>query len=133
MNTLNNNTLLAIYNDVFSMKGNVKLYSPGPPLQYIVDRIYILTECPVTSNIMDCVYRLPQEKMASLLFKAVAGDYIAGPTAFSVDICRIQSDPMTGFLSFVDETQENRTVLTIFVVILFVILGYIIYEREKKI
>ena len=115
------------------MPGSVKLNTPGPPTQYAIDRLRILTNCPVNeTDVVSFTRNLSTPKLLEILFKAVAGDYVSGPSALSVNICRLQSDPMTGMLSLVDETQENRTVLTIFVVILFVILGYLIYKKQNN-
>ena len=117
------------YNSVFSVNGDLQVMSVSPPVLYIKNRILSMLSCAnFQNNILLCARNLTDSQLMQVLFKAVAGDYTIGNGALQQQTCVIKADPTTGYLSIQDKTQENRALLTIIIIILFVTLGWILYR-----
>lgn len=123
-----NETLIQTYNNVFAIQKHANIVHVSPPIVYIINKLYALTDCPSETDVLQCTRQLPDNVLVEILFKAVAGDYITGRGALSSASCTIVADPVTGYLSVVDTTQENRTILTIFVFVLLICVGWILYS-----
>jgi hypothetical protein len=119
---------------VFTVQGNVNILSISPPINYIIDRLKIITLCSdaTIDTLLGCVRNTTDERLADILFKSVAGDYTVGSGTLQQNTCRITTDPITGYLSIIDQTQENRVVMTIIIIILFIVLGYIITKQKNN-
>lgn len=123
-----------MYNRNFRLQGNVNILTQSPPLRYILDRLRVITQCTdVSQPVLSCFRNSTDENMLDILFKAVAGEYTVGKGAIPQSLCRITADPITGYLSIVDQTQENRMILTIIIIILFVVLGWLLYNPKLNI
>jgi hypothetical protein len=120
--------LIETYNRVFTITGNIQTVTVSPPVQYIIDRIKTLIPCNNTASILDCARSQTDEKTLELLFKSVAGDFTSGSNALQQNFCQVTTDPITGYLTVVDKTQENSMVVTIILVIVFITFGYVIYH-----
>lgn len=128
--------IIATYSRVYSVKGNANIVSMSPPVSYIINRIQTITQCPSngnTSALLDCTRTLSNEKLLEILFKSIAGDYTVGSGALQQTTCKITTDPITGYLTIVDQTQENRIVLTVIIIVLFIIMGWIMYKPQWKV
>jgi hypothetical protein len=126
---MNNDLLVTAYTKVFSVKGDLNVQSVTPPVLYIRNRILSMLDCTnYNFDILACARNMSDSQLAEWLFKGVAGDFTVGTGALRASTCKIQTDPTTGYLSIMDATEENRTILTIIVVILFVTVGWILYR-----
>lgn len=124
--------ILTAYSNVFSMKGKIVPAVVSPPISYVVDRISTVLDCRNATDVLSCARALSDANLLEVLFKAVAGDYTVATGALHQDICNIVTDPITGYLTLNDRTQENRIVLTIIIVILFGIVGFLVLKKSTQ-
>ena len=122
--------LVQAYNQVFSLQGNLALSAVRPPVSYVQNRLASMLVCDNINNILSCARNSSDEQLAEILFKAVAGEYTVGKGALQQTTCMILADPLTGSLTLQDATLQNREILTIIIVILFLSLGWIIYKTH---
>ena len=124
--------LVDAYNAVFSVRGGARLASPGPHVGYVEDRLRVLVGAPPFAPLdLARVRALPQADLLRLLFRAVAGAYIAGPSALRGEVCRIQADQATGGLEVARGGGDHEAVLTVVAVVLLCVLGAMLYRRDR--
>ena len=124
--------LVSAYNAVFSVRGGAALASPGSHVGYVEDRLRVLVGAPPFAPLdLARVRALPQPDLLKLLFRAVAGAYITGPSALRADVCRIQSDQATGALEVTRSGGDHEAVLTVIAVVLLCVLGAMMYRRDR--
>jgi hypothetical protein len=124
--------LVDAYNAVFSVRGGAQLASPGQHVGYVEDRLRILVGAPPFAPLdLARVRALNQTDLLRLLFRAVAGAYIAGPSALRGEVCRIQADPTTGGLEVALGGGNHEAALTVVAVALLCALGDMLYRRDR--
>ena len=123
---------LQVYSSVFTTQGNLVFTQVSPPVSYVIEKVRLLTNCSAPVDVLQCTRNLTDDSLSRILLQAVAGDYITGTSALSPATCKIIADPITGYLSLVDSTQQNRIVLTIIAVVLFAVVGWVTFQRSAK-
>lgn len=124
--------LVAAYNSVFSLRGGAAIAGGGTHVEYTEDLVRRLLGADASAPLdLGFVRSLPQSRLLRLLFKAVAGDFISGPSALRGDVCRLQADPVSGTLEVTRDGGDNEVVLTVISLILLAVLAVMLYRREK--
>jgi hypothetical protein len=122
--------MVAAYNAVFSVHGAAPLARAGPHTAYVEDRLRILLgtrhDAPLNAS---SVCALAPDALLRLLFHAVAGTYISGPSALRKDVCRLEADPVTGTLEVTRDGGENEEVLTVVSLVLLCVLAVLLYRQ----
>lgn len=132
MEQLDPRALLDAYNDVFDVRGGARLASAGAHLQYVEDRLRVLLgTAPFSPLNLSDVRALPQAPLLRLLFRAVAGDFVAGPSALRAPVCRLEADPVSGTIEVTREGSGHEAVLTVIAVVLLCVLAVSMYRRER--
>ena len=130
MQTINPERILDIYNNLFLIKGHIKIVTTeSPPVRYIIAQIAQLVSCDIQHD-FQCVRNVSDTELVNVLLKAVAGNFVTGSSALSPKICNIGIDPVTGYFTLIDEAITKYTTLTCIIVVLFVCLGYFMYKQE---
>lgn len=107
----------------------------GPPVAYAVDRLRVLlgSSLPPTGAgepDLSLVRTLDQDELLRLLFLAVAGDYVTGPSALHPVICRLEADPITGAVDVVSGRADAEAALTVIAAVLLLVVVMNAYRRE---
>ena len=74
---------------------------------------------------------MPEDKFLQILFKAVAGNFISGPSALRSDICRLEADQVTGTIEVTRDGGDNEVVLTVITIIMLCAVLVMVYRRER--
>jgi hypothetical protein len=72
------------------------------------------------------------DALLRLLFHAVAGTYISGPSALRRDVCRLEADQVTGTLEVTRDGGDNEEVLTVVSLVLLCVLAVLLYRQASK-
>jgi hypothetical protein len=127
-------SLVEAYNAVFSIKGGAPLLRPGAHVEYVEDLLRRLVGAnPWRPLDLAGVRAMPEGKFLQILFKAVAGNFISGPSALRSDVCRLEADQVTGTIEVTRDGGDNEVVLTVISLILLCVLGVMMYRREQQI
>jgi hypothetical protein len=122
--------LVGAYNAVFSVRGAAALASRGPHLEYVEDRLRVLLATPLDARLnASSVCGLAPEALLRLLFKAVAGDYIAGGGALGGDACRLVADQRSGVLELTRGGDEDEVALTVVSLVLLCVVAVLLYRQ----
>ena len=133
LDALPGDVLVGAYNDVFSVRGSAPVATPGIHVQYVEDRLRVLLDAPPDAPLnLSSVCALAPEALLRLLFKAVAGDYIAGPGALGGDACRLVADQRTGTLELEHAGAQGEVVLTVVSVLLLCALGVLLSRQPAR-
>jgi hypothetical protein len=125
--------LVEAYNSVFSVKGGAPVAKYGRQVQYVEDLLRRLPEAGAPAfEPLDLarIRALPKGQLLRLLFKAVAGHFVAGPGSLRRDVCRIQADPISGALDLYRDGCSSEVALTVIALVLLCVLSVMIYRRE---
>ena len=131
--SLSQEDLVDAYNEVFTVRGGASLAGPGPQVDYVEDLLKRMAELdarPFEPLDLAKIRALPKSQLLRLMFKAVAGHFISGPSALRSDVCRLQADPVSGTLEVYREGQDGEVVLTVISVVLLLVLLFMLYKRE---
>jgi len=125
--------MVAAYNAVFAVHGGAPLARTGAHVHYVEDRLSILLgsrpDRPL--NVSD-VCSMGSDALLRLLFHAVAGTYISGPSALRRDVCRLEADQVTGTLEVTRDGGDNEEVLTVVSLVLLCVLAVLLYRQASK-
>jgi len=122
--------LVDAYNAVFSVRGAAPLAAVGPHLDYVEDRLRVLLAAPPDAPLnVSSVCGLAPDALLRLLFKAVAGDYIAGGGALGGDACRLVADQRSGALELTRVGDEDEAALTVVSLVLLCVVGVLLYRQ----
>jgi hypothetical protein len=125
--------LVDAYNAVFSVRGGAPLATPGPHVEYVEDRLRVLLGgAPFAPLDLSRVRALSQPDLLRLLFRAVAGAYVTGPSpALRPGACAIRADQVTGGLELVRVGGDHEALLTVIAVVLLCVLAAVMYRRDR--
>ena len=124
--------LLDAYNDVFDVVGGARLISSGPHTHYVEDRLRTLLRAPPDSPLDLGLFRaLPQADLLKILFRAVAGEFVSGPSSLRPATCRLEADPVSGTIEVTRDGDGHEAVLTVIAVVLLCVLAVTMYRRER--
>ena len=132
--TITDEDLVSAYNSVFSVRGGAALTKRGPQVQYVEDLLRRMPELgsPAFAPLdLASLRSLPKAQLLRLLFKAVAGHFIAGPSSLRRDVCRIQADPLSGKLEVYRDGGDNEVVLIVISLILLFVIFMMLYRKES--
>lgn len=132
--TLTREDLVEAYNSVFSVRGGAPVAKHGPQVDYVEDllkRVADLGAPPFRPLELGEIRALPKNQLVRLLFKAVAGHFIAGPSSLRGGVCRLQADPVSGTLELYRDGCNNETVLVVIAMVLLCVLVVMLYRRER--
>lgn len=123
--------LVRAYNDVFSVKGGAPVSKYGPQVDYAEDLLRRAVGSPAFRplNITE-IRNIPKNQLMRLLFKAVAGHFIAGPSSLRGDVCRLVADPVSGTLELTRDGGDNEVVLTVIGLILLCVIAVMLYRKR---
>ena len=125
-------SLVAAYNAVFSIRGGAPLLRPGSHTEYAEDLLRRLVGAnPWRPLDLAGVRAMPEDKLLQILFKAVAGNFISGPSALRSDVCRLEADQVTGTIEVTRDGGENEAALIVISLILLCVVAAMIYRRER--
>lgn len=131
--TLSPEDLVSAYNAVFAVRGGAAVTRVGPQVHYVEDLLRRMPELgasPFAPLDLASIRNLPKNQLMRLLFKAVAGHFIAGPSSLRRDVCRLQADPLSGKLDLYRDGGDNEVVLIVISLILLFVLFVMLYRRE---
>lgn len=124
--------LVNAYNAVFSVRGGAPLLRAGAHVEYVEDLARgLVGATPFQPFDLRAVRAMPQERLLQVLFKAVAGNFVAGGSALRTDVCRLEADQVTGTIEVWRDGGENEVVLTVISLILLCVLAVMLYKRER--
>jgi len=126
--------LVSAYNSVFSVRGGAVVAKRGPQVDYAEDLLRRMPElgaAPFQPLELSQIRSLPKNQLMRLLFKAVAGHFIAGPSSLRGDTCRLQADPKTGTLELVREGCGKESALVVIALVLLCVLFVMLYRKER--
>ena len=104
----------------------------GVHVEYVEDLVRrIVGASPLRPLDLADVRALPQDAMLQILFKAVAGNFVAGRSALRTDRCRLEADQVTGTIEVWRDGGENEVVLTVISLILLCVLAVMLFKREQ--
>lgn len=132
---LDDQDLVDAYNAVFSIKGGAALSKTGPQVNYAEDLVKRVAEVgapPFEPLDLGKIRALPRNQLMRLLFKAVAGHFVSGPSSLRSDVCRLQADPVSGALEVVRDGADSEVVLIVISAILLFVLVFMLYKRETE-
>jgi len=127
--------LVEAYNGVFSVKGGAPLARAGPQVEYVEDLLRRMPEvgaAPFQPLELSQIRALPKNQLMRLLFKAVAGHFVSGPSSLRSDVCRLQADPLSGALEVYREGGDSEVVLIVISLVLLLVLFFLLYKREAE-
>ncbi len=134
METPSSDSLVEAYNAVFSVHGGAPVIKTGIHIEYVEDLVRALVGTPAFQPLnLTAVRALPQSSLLRILFKAVAGNFVAGQSALRTDVCRLEADQVTGTIEVTRDGGDNEVVLTVISLILLCVLGVMMYRREQQI
>jgi hypothetical protein len=123
---------VAAYNAVFSVRGGAPILRPGAHTEYAEDLLRRLVGAnPWQPLDLSGVRAMPEDKFLQILFKAVAGNFISGPSALRSDICRLEADQVTGTIEVTRDGGDNEVVLTVITIIMLCAVLVMVYRRER--
>ena len=124
-------SLVAAYNAVFTVRGGAPVLRPGSHVEYVEDLLRRLVGAnPWRPLDLAGVRAMPEDKLLQILFKAVAGNFISGPSALRSDVCRLEADQVTGTIEVTRDGGDNEVVLIVITLILLCVVGIMLYRRE---
>lgn len=124
--------LVSAYNDVFSVRGGAPLSKYGPQVQYAEDLLRrVVPSRPFQPLNLTEIRSIPRNQLMRLLFKAIAGHFISGPSALRGDVCRLVADPATGTLEVTRDGGGSEVALTVIALILLIVLGVTLYKGSR--
>lgn len=132
--TLTSEDLVSAYNSVFAVRGGAAVAKNGRQVQYVEDLLRRVTDLgadPFRPLDLEKIRSLPKAQLVRLLFKAVAGSFIAGPSSLRRDVCRLQADPLSGTLELYRDGGENEVVLIVISLILLLVLFMMLHRQES--
>jgi hypothetical protein len=116
--------LIRAYTAVFHVKGNPVVLNRVAPVRYAEDRLRTVLHADPTDPIsLTGVRNMSQVDLLTLLFKAVAGEYVTHKAGIAPNPCYIVADPDTGILESVTHAEETQPVLVGMCVVLLCILA----------
>jgi hypothetical protein len=123
--------LVSAYNDVFSVRGGAPVAGRGPHVDYAEDLLRRAVGAPAFRplNLTD-IRNTPKNQLMRLLFKAVAGHFIAGPSSLRGDVCRLLADPASGSLELTRDGGDNEVVLTVISLVLLAVIFVMLCKRK---
>jgi hypothetical protein len=125
-------SMVAAYNAVFTVKGGAPILRPGAHTGYVEDLLRRLVGAPPWRPLdLAAVRAMPEDKFLQILFKAVAGNFISGPSALRSDVCRLEADQVTGTIEVTRDGGDNEAVLTVITLILLCVVAVMVYRRER--
>ena len=126
--------VLDAYVSVFSVASNARIASYGPAPAHAYDQLRVLFPPGPAADPLAAARALPDHELMRVLFKALAGHFVTGPSALRPAICTIQADPRTGRLDVSSNELNTETVLGVLcILLLLVVLGLLFrLERLKK-
>lgn len=127
--------VLNAYVSVFSVASNARVASYGPAPAHAYDQLRVLfPPNDPAADPLAAARGLPDDELLRVLFKALAGHFVTGPSALRPAICTIQADPRTGRLDVSSNELNTETVLGVLcILLLLVVLGLLFrLERLKK-
>ena len=132
---LSQEDLVEAYNAVFSVRGGAPVTKRGPHVHYAEDLLRRMPELGAQAfrplSLAE-IRAIPKNQLARLLFKAVAGHFIAGPSSLRADVCRLQADPVSGALELVKEGGSSQVALVVISLVLLCVLFVMVYRREQE-
>ena len=124
--------LVEAYNSVFSVRGGAPVLRAGVHVDYVEDLARGLVGAPPFQPFdLQAVRTMPQARLLKVLFKAVAGNFVAGTSALRTDMCRLEADQVTGTIEVWRDGGENEVVLSVISLILLCVLAVMLYRREQ--
>lgn len=130
---VDDDAMVTAYNAVFSVHGGAPLARTGQHVHYVEDRLRILLSArPDRPLNLSSVCAMRSDALLRLLFHAVAGTYISGPSALRKDLCRLEADQVTGTLEVTRDGGENEEVLTVVSLVLLCVLAVLLYRQASK-
>jgi hypothetical protein len=124
--------LVSAYNDVFSVRGGAPLSKYGQQVQYAEDLLRrIVPSRPFQPLNLTEIRNMPRNQLMRLLFKAIAGHFIAGPSSLRGDVCRLVADPVSGTLEVTRDGGGSEVALTVIALILLIVLGVTLYKGSR--
>jgi hypothetical protein len=127
--------LVEAYNAVFSVRGGATVAKRGPQVHYAEDLLRRMPELGAQAfRPLDLaeIRSLPKNQLMRLLFKAVAGHFIAGPSSLRGDVCRLEADPASGALELVRDGGTSQVALVVIALVLLCVLFVMLYKREQE-
>ena len=123
--------LVSAYNDVFAVKGGALVSRKGAHVEYAEDLVKRAVGAPAFRplNLTD-IRNAQKNQLVRLMFKAVAGHYIAGPSSLRGDVCKLLADPVSGSLELTRDGGENEVVLTVISLILLAVVLVMLCKRR---
>lgn len=123
--------LVSAYNDVFAVKGGALVSGKGAHVEYAEDLVRRAVAAPAFRplNLSD-IRGTPKNQLLRLLFKAVAGHFIAGPSSLRGDVCRLLADPVSGSLELTRDGGDNEIVLMVISLILLAVVFVMMCKRR---
>jgi hypothetical protein len=122
--------LVSAYNDVFSVRGGALVSGKGAHVDYAEDLVRRAVGAPAFLPLnLTSIRNAPKSQLIRLLFKAVAGHFVAGPSSLRGDVCRLLADPVSGSLELTRDGGESEVVL---IVISLVLLGVVFVMLCKR-
>lgn len=123
--------LVSAYNDVFSVRGGALVSGPGPQVDYAEDLLRRAVGAPAFRPLnLTEIRATPKNQLMRLLFKAVAGHFIAGPSSLRGDVCRLLADPVSGTLEVTRDGGDNEVVLTVIGLVLLSVVFVMLCKRK---
>jgi hypothetical protein len=123
--------LVSAYNDVFSVKGGALVSRRGAHVDYAEDLVRRAIGAPAFRPLnLTEIRGAPKGQLVRLLFKAVAGHFIAGPSSLRGDVCRLLADPVSGSLELTRDGGDNEVVLTVISLILLAVVFVMMCKRR---
>jgi hypothetical protein len=74
---------------------------------------------------------MSEDKLLQILFKAVAGNFVSGPSALRSDVCRLEADQVTGTIEVTRDGGGSEVVIIVICVILLGVVGLLVYRKEN--
>jgi hypothetical protein len=130
-NSFTPDELVSAYNDVFSVRGGALVSGKGAHVEYAEDLVRRAVGAPAFRPLnLTEIRSTPRDQLIRLLFKAVAGHFVAGPSSLRGDVCRILADPVSGSLELTRDGGENEVVLTVISLVLLAVVFVMLCKRR---
>ena len=124
--------LVRAYSAVFHVKGNPAVLNRVAPVRYAEDRLRtVLHADPAHPISLTGVRNMTQVDLLTLLFQAVAGEYVTHKAGITHSRCYIVADPDTGILESVTHAEETQPVLVGMCVVLLCILATKVIRAQE--
>lgn len=125
--------LVSAYNDVFSVKGGALVSGKGAHVDYAEDLVRRALGAPAFRPLnLTAIRNTPREQLIRLLFKAVAGHFVAGPSSLRGDVCRLVADQVSGSLELTRDGGENVVVLTVISLVLLAVVLVMMFKLRNR-